>query len=65
MIQEGILIKIRLGYFKNKYLIEFSLKDVIIKIKFLDPNFSLKINNILFSDIYLKKIRNKIFKSKF
>jgi hypothetical protein len=56
MTQEGDLT--RLGLFNNEYYAKFKFGNYEFEIKYIDPEFSLRINQLLFTDlyfIYLKK----------
>lgn len=56
MIQEGELT--RLGLFNNEYYTKFKFENYEFEIKYIDPEFSLRINQLMFTDlyfIYLKK----------
>jgi hypothetical protein len=62
MTQEGNLI--RLGLFNNDYYTKFSFKNYEFEIKYIDPEFSLRINQLLFTDLYFIYLKKNTLDSK-
>ena len=51
--------------FHSDYYVAFTYNEYKIELKYIDPEYSLRINGILFADLYLKYMRKTTLKSKY